>query len=138
MLPSVLRRTVSGNEVALGLDLASHPARRQALTAYAADVVTDFNKSLPLVLCRRDEIGQVMLNLLINAAHAIEEKIGMNPAEEKGKIAITTKFCDEWAEIRISNTGTGIPEDIRDRIFDPFFYNQGSRAWTGPGTRHCS
>ena len=110
MLPSVLRRTVSGNEVALGLDLASHPARRQALTAYAADVVTDFNKSLPLVLCRRDEIGQVMLNLLINAAHAVGEKIGKNPAEEKGKIAITTTFCDEWER---SVSATPGPEFLR-------------------------
>ena len=74
----------------------------------------------PLVPCLPGEFNQVIINLVVNAAHAIGDVI--KEAEgSKGVIKIATRQEGPWAEIRISDTGAGIPEAIRHRIFDPFF-----------------
>ena len=52
---------------------------------------------------------------------------------EKGKITVQTRNCPEWAEIRIQDTGTGIPEKVRTRIFDPFFTTKEIGKGTGQG-----
>ncbi len=100
---------------------------------YVAEVVTDYDKNMPLVFCIAEEIAQVILNLLINAAHAIGEKLGENPEGSKGTITIRTKANGGFAEIHLSDTGTGIPEDIRNRIFDPFFTTKKVGKGTGQG-----
>jgi two-component system, NtrC family, sensor kinase len=100
---------------------------------YVAEVVTDFDKDLSLISCLTEEIGQVILNLLINAAHAIGEKLGENPAGRKGMITIKTKASEDWAEISVTDTGTGVPEAIRNRIFDPFFTTKKVGRGTGQG-----
>jgi PAS domain S-box-containing protein len=103
---------------------------------YVADMQTDFDRSLPLVLCHPAEIGQVILNLVINAAHAIEDVVQQGRAA-KGGITIATRRRDGWAEIRISDTGGGIPENIRHRIFDPFFTTKEIGRGTGQGLAIC-
>lgn len=86
--------------------------------------------NLPLVACLPGEMNQVFLNIVVNAAHAIEGSGKALP----GKITISTsKLNDETVEIRISDTGTGVPEEIRDRIFDPFFTTKGVGKGTGQG-----
>ena len=97
---------------------------------------TDFDRSLPPVLCHPAEIGQVILNLVINAAHAIEDVVKQGRAA-KGGITIATQRRDGWAEIRISDTGSGIPENIRHRIFDPFFTTKEIGRGTGQGLAIC-
>ena len=82
-----------------------------------AEVVTDLDPTLPLVACFTDDINQVILNILINAAHAIAEVVG-NSDHQKGRITIQTRLDDDWAEIRIRDTGTGIPEAIRSHLTD--------------------
>jgi len=67
-----------------------------------------------------------------NAAHAIEDLSGKN-SNEKGVIKISTKLKGGMAEIRISDTGSGIPEDIKNRIFDPFFTTKEVGKGTGQG-----
>jgi len=74
----------------------------------------------------------VILNMIINAAHAIAEKLG-NGALEKGTITVGTRLRGEEAEIRISDTGCGIPEQIRSKIFDPFFTTKEVGKGTGQG-----
>jgi signal transduction histidine kinase len=103
---------------------------------YVADLVTDFDCSLPEVLCHPGEINQVILNLVVNAAHAIEDhvKLGRMP---KGVITVATRRKDAWAEIQISDTGGGIPEAIRPRIFDPFFTTKEPGRGTGQGLAIC-
>jgi signal transduction histidine kinase len=73
----------------------------------------------------------VILNLIVNAAHAIADVAG--GGLEKGKIKVQTRNCQEWAEIRIQDTGTGIPEKVRARIFDPFFTTKEIGKGTGQG-----
>ena len=85
---------------------------------YVADVETAFG-SLPQVTCHASAINQVLLNVLINAAHAIEDVVKGTTA--KGRISIQTSLDEDFVKIAIIDTGCGIPESIRDRIFDPFF-----------------
>lgn len=98
---------------------------------YVADLVLDLAPDLPTVPCQLGGINQTILNLIVNAAHAIAEKVGKSG--EKGTIMVSTRRVDSWAEIRISDTGAGIPEAIRSRIFDPFFTTKEVGKGTGQG-----
>ena len=98
-----------------------------------ATVVTDLDPGLLPVPCIADEMSKVFLNLLINSVQAIEEKNGDQPEAEKGRIAFSTRQLEGQAEIRISDTGCGIPEQIRDRVFDPFFTTRDVGEGIGQG-----
>ena len=95
-------------------------------------LVTEFDSTLPLVPCYRAEFNQVILNLIINAAHAIADSNGQH-SSEKGTITISSGCDENWAVIRISDTGPGIPEEIRHRIFDLFFTTKEPGRGTGQG-----
>ncbi|MBW2486633.1 MAG: PAS domain S-box protein [Deltaproteobacteria bacterium] len=99
---------------------------------YVADLKTDFDAALPTVPCYRAEFNQVILNLIVNAAHAITDANAGN-SSEKGTIIISTRQSGNWAKIRISDTGAGIPEHIRHRIFDLFFTTKEPGRGTGQG-----
>ncbi len=99
---------------------------------YVADVETHFSANLPQVPGLPGEINQVFLNIIVNAAHAIGEARGQD-SDEKGKITITTNSDDEWVEIRIADTGKGIPLEIQSKIFDPFFTTKEVGKGTGQG-----
>jgi len=99
---------------------------------YWADLETEFDPSLPSLSGFEAQLNQALLNIIINAAQAIGGQLGENP-KEKGKIAIGTSHQDHWIEIRISDTGPGIPEEIRSRIFDPFFTTKEVGKGTGQG-----
>jgi two-component system, NtrC family, sensor kinase len=99
---------------------------------YVADVETDFDPDLPFVPCLPGEVNQVFLNLLINAAHAIEEVV-KGKERGKGRILISTHAKGETVEIRFRDTGGGIPESIHHRIFDPFFTTKAVGKGTGQG-----
>ncbi|MGD9949906.1 MAG: sensor histidine kinase [Desulfobulbus sp.] len=100
---------------------------------YVADVHTDFASDLPLVSSLADELGQVILNILVNAVHAIEAKLKATGGKDKGVITIATQQIGEQVEVRISDTGTGIPKEILSRIFDPFFTTKTVGKGTGQG-----
>jgi PAS domain S-box-containing protein len=97
---------------------------------YVADVTTEFAPDLPAVVCYPGEVEQVILNLLVNSAHALKEKVKDG---EKGQITIKTRKCGEMAEISVADTGTGIPEAIRSKVFDPFFTTKDVGKGTGQG-----
>jgi PAS domain S-box-containing protein len=99
---------------------------------YVADLVTDFDPTLPPVPCLIGDLNQAVLNIVINAAHAIGEVVGDGSAG-KGRITIETRRGGAWAEIRVSDTGPGIPEAIRSKIFDPFFTTKEVGKGTGQG-----
>lgn len=97
---------------------------------YIADVHTEFG-DLPSVRCYAGEINQVVLNLVVNAAHAIAD-LGDSVAT-KGLITIETRQDGEDVLLSVRDSGCGIPDDIRDRIFDPFFTTKEVGRGTGQG-----
>jgi PAS domain S-box-containing protein len=97
---------------------------------YVSEVVKEFDDDLPAVVCYPGDINQVVLNLLVNAAHAIKEKVKDG---EKGQITVRTRMMGECVEISVSDTGSGIPEAIRNRVFDPFFTTKEVGKGTGQG-----
>jgi len=99
---------------------------------YVAEMVTDFDPALPPVPCLVGEFNQVILNIVINAAHAIADVVGKDTGE-KGTITIATRQDDDLAEIRISDTGTGISEEHRAKVFDHFFTTKEVGKGTGQG-----
>lgn len=102
---------------------------------YCAEVVTHLDPKLPQVFCLADEMSQVVLNVLINAAHAVRERVKGSP--DKGLITISTRHLADSVEICIEDNGTGIPESIRDRVFDPFFTTKSVGMGTGQGLAIC-
>jgi signal transduction histidine kinase len=97
---------------------------------YVAEVETAFEQ-IPPVNCYAGEINQVVLNLIVNAAHAIGDVV--KGTERKGKIRVATRVLGEQVEIAISDTGKGIPVEVRSRIFDPFFTTKEVGRGTGQG-----
>ena len=97
---------------------------------YVASVVTDLDPALPRVPADEGELKQVLLNLIINAAHAVADvcKAGHGA---NGTITVGTRHAGPVAELYVRDTGTGIPEKVRERIFDPFFTTKP----VGKGTR---
>jgi signal transduction histidine kinase len=99
---------------------------------YVAEVELDLDCGLPAVPCTAGSINQVLLNLVINAAHAISQ-VADRESQEKRKIYISTHARGPWAEIRVTDEGPGIAPEIRDRIFDPFFTTKEPGKGTGQG-----
>lgn len=97
---------------------------------YVAEIDTEFG-DLPPVQCYLGEINQVVLNLLVNAAQAIADVV--KDTANLGKLTVRTRLVGDEVEISIADTGTGIPEAVRDKIFDPFFTTKAIGKGTGQG-----
>ena len=99
---------------------------------YVAEMELDLEPLLPPVPCFLGEFNQAILNLVVNAAHAIADVQKKNPTG-KGKITIRTRRSGDQVEVRVSDTGTGIPESARPHIFEPFFTTKPVGKGTGQG-----
>jgi signal transduction histidine kinase len=99
---------------------------------HIADLKFDLAPGLPPVPCYVNDINQALLNLITNAAHAIGDSLNTQP-NSKGLITITSRSIDSQVEIRITDTGTGIPDEIHSRLFDPFFTTKQVGHGTGQG-----
>jgi signal transduction histidine kinase len=97
---------------------------------YLADVELDLG-NIPAVMCHAGDVNQALLNVIINAAHAIEEVVA--GTEQRGRILVRTRQEGDRVRISISDTGGGIPETVRDRIFDPFFTTKRVGKGSGQG-----
>ena len=97
---------------------------------YHAELQTDLDSNLPFVPCNIGEINQVVLNLIVNAAHAIRDA---NPDGQKGLIILSTRQYDDFAVITIQDNGGGIPEDVQAKVFEPFFTTKDVGVGTGQG-----
>jgi signal transduction histidine kinase len=99
---------------------------------YVSDLEMTLDSGLPLVPCLPGEFSQVVLNMIMNASHAIADVVG-DGSGEKGKIRMSTSREGDSVEVRISDTGGGIPEGVRERVFDPFFTTKEVGKGTGQG-----
>ena len=153
-IPAVLDQTMEGTtrvaEIVQAMKELSHPgtgeksavdlnrAIQNAITVGTnewkdiAEVVTDLDPALPQVPGFLGELNQVLLNLIVNATHAIAEK-NQAGTNGKGAISIDTRRDGHWVELRVGDTGCGIPEAIRSRVFDPFFTTKEVGKGTGQG-----
>ncbi|MEQ8786567.1 MAG: response regulator [Pirellulaceae bacterium] len=117
-------------DVHAAIDTAISVARNE--WKHVAEIVHEYDADLPLVPCIPSEFSQAVLNLIVNAAHAIadtkEEASG-----EKGVISIHTRRVGNWAEVEVSDTGCGIPEEIRPKIFQRYFTTKEIGRGTGQG-----
>jgi signal transduction histidine kinase len=151
-LPKALERSLDGlkrvAEIVRSMRELAHPDRpemsdvdlnhviRNALVVaraeykYVAEVETDL-AALPVVRCHAGELNQVILNLLINASHAIADLGG--DSGHKGVISVSTRLDGDGVLISVGDTGSGIAENIRHRIFEPFFTTKEVGRGTGQG-----
>jgi len=153
-IPQAIQETLEGVErvtkIVRAMKEFSHPGSKEKSSAdlnkaiettvtvarnewkYVADLQLDLDPQLPHVPCFLGEFNQVILNLVVNAAHAIGDVVKQQPGT-KGKITITTRRDGAWVEVRVSDTGTGIAEANRSRIFEPFFTTKDVGKGTGQG-----
>jgi two-component system NtrC family sensor kinase len=90
---------------------------------YHVEIFKEFAE-LPKLLCYPRQLEQVFVNLLVNAAHAIEKK---------GSITVRTYQKDKSLIVEVADTGSGIPEEVLPHIFDPFFTTKEAGKGTGLG-----
>ncbi len=98
---------------------------------YLAELTMDFDQELAPVPCLAGEFNQVILNLIVNAAHAIGDVV--KDSGGMGRIRITTRRDGDAVEIRVSDTGCGIPKANQPKVFDPFFTTKAVGKGTGQG-----
>jgi PAS domain S-box-containing protein len=152
-IPRALNQSLEGVDrvakIVRAMKEFSHPAREKTATdlnraiqstitvasnewKYVAEVDMDLDANLPAVHCSPAEFNQVVLNMVVNAAHAIGDVVG-DGAKGKGKIKVKTRPDGDWAVVEISDSGCGMPPHIQQRIFDPFFTTKEVGKGTGQG-----
>ncbi|WP_081424873.1 PAS domain S-box protein [Syntrophomonas wolfei] len=99
---------------------------------HLADLELNLGNDLPAVKMVVNQINQVLLNIIVNASHSIQDAIekGLYP---KGKIVVSSLINESYVEIRISDNGMGIPDTIINKVFDPFFTTKEVGKGTGQG-----
>lgn len=153
-LPSAVRQSIDGMEriaaIVRAMKEFSHPgtqtkvpininhALESTLTVgrsewkYVASLETHFEPDLPTLDCFPGDLNQVFLNILVNAAHAIGDRLNQDRSIP-GRIRVTTRRVNDWIEVHFEDNGCGIPEENLKRIFEPFFTTKGIGKGTGQG-----
>lgn len=153
-IPQAARQSIDGvaqvSRIVLAMKEFSHPSSKErapvdlnaiierativcrAEWKHAADLDLQLDPDLPTMLGFEGELNQVILNMAVNAGHAIAEK-----GAGQGLITIRTAAMPGGVELSVTDTGTGIPEAVRRRIFDPFFTTKGVGKGTGQGLAIC-
>ncbi len=150
-LPAAIEQSLGGVEqisrIVLAMKEFAHPGVKEKVSTdinkaientltvsrnewkHYAEIETDLAPELLPVSCLAGEINQVFLNLIINATHAIQEK----HMDRHGLIKIATRPAGDFVEISISDNGSGIPDDVKNKIFDQFFTTKEVGKGTGLG-----
>ncbi|WP_428665643.1 ATP-binding protein [Runella sp.] len=119
------------------LRLAYHGLRAKD-KSFNADFKIEVDENLPKINVITQDISRVLLNLINNAFYAVQQKTmlhleGYKPLVIVSIRQITDKKTGNWAEIRVKDNGTGIPEEVQDKIFQPFFTTKPTGQGTGLG-----
>ncbi len=101
--------------------------------SFNAEMVTDFDSSIGKINIIPQDIGRVMLNLFNNAFYAVSEQISQNLISYKPTVSVKTKKLKNHVIITVSDNGNGIPQNIVDKIFQPFFTTKPTGSGTGLG-----
>ncbi|BBD07376.1 PAS domain S-box protein [Desulfovibrio ferrophilus] len=99
---------------------------------YMADLIMELEEGLPMVPCVVGQINQVLLNLIVNAAQAIEPRVEAKDYL-KGEIRIRTAHDEDWVYLEVSDNGSGIAPEDRDHVFRPFYTTKAPGKGTGQG-----
>ena len=99
---------------------------------HVAEIYTELEPNLPVLQGLAGELKQVVLTLIVNAAHAIADVVG-DGSHGKGRITLATKRDGDSILLSVADTGSGIPHEIRSRIFEPFFTTKPVGKGTGQG-----
>jgi PAS domain S-box-containing protein len=154
-LPVAIGQSLEGvgqvSRIVLAMKEFSHPGEREKVAVnlnraventlavsrnewkHVAEIDLDLDAGLPDIVCMPGEINQVLLNLIVNASHAIQRA---KPAG-KGRIAIATRRRGDVVDIVVADNGTGMSDEVKERIFDPFFTTKGVGMGTGQGLAIC-
>ena len=136
LVQAVRRFSHPGTEQLAPTDLASLTDSAISVAKHAwkdcADVIRHIDRDLPPTPCRQADVGQALLNVLVNAAHAIRERQRAD-ASLRGQIEVSVARAGEDVAITIRDNGVGIPQDRLTRIFDPFFTTKSVGEGTGYG-----
>ena len=97
---------------------------------YVAEMLLDLDPALPRVRCFLDQFNQVILLMIMNSVHALEEKVQAG-GESKGQIAINSRADEKFIEISIADNGIGMSHDVKKKIFEPFFTTKAVNKGTG-------
>jgi signal transduction histidine kinase len=114
------------------LRLAYHGLRAKD-KSFNATLNTDFDKTLEKVSVIPQDIGRVILNLITNAFHAVNEKNKSRIKNYEPTVTISSKKKEKNIEIKVIDNGKGIPQEIVNRIFEPFFTTKPTGQGTGLG-----
>ena len=128
--------------------LLAYQALRAQSPEFQAQLVRDFDPQLALVAVVATDLGRVMLNLCTNALHAVRERqralaqvpvseVLAAPHYEPTVTVRTRRLSRRTVEIRVADNGTGMPEHVRDKIFQPFFTTKPAGEGTGLGLSLC-
>jgi signal transduction histidine kinase len=150
-VPRAIERTIEGTErvatIVRAMKEFSHPDATEKMMAdvdralqntlmiarneykYVAGVDLQCG-GLPNLMCNVGELSQVFLNLIVNSAHALADA---GRTAETGRICIKTRVVDGWAELSFEDNGCGMPQNIIDKIYDPFFTTKEVGRGTGQG-----
>jgi PAS domain S-box-containing protein len=153
-IPKAISQTLEGVEritrIVRAMKEFSHPGSKEKAAAdlnkaiestvtvassewkYVADLKLELDPQLPAVVCFLGDFNQAILNLIVNAAHAIGDVVKQKP-DTKGAITVSTRKDGDLVEVRVNDTGSGIPEEVRPRLFEPFFTTKGVGKGTGQG-----
>jgi two-component system, NtrC family, sensor kinase len=114
------------------LRLSYHGLRAKDKT-FNAEMKTDFDGMIGKINVIPQDIGRVLLNLFNNAFYAVNEQKTRNPELYKPTVSVTTMKCDDKVQIIVKDNGNGIPQNIVDKIFQPFFTTKPTGEGTGLG-----
>ncbi len=153
-LPSALRESLEGlarvTQIIAAMKDFAHPGQDRADTdinravestcqvcrnewKYVARLDLDLADGIGPVPCYEGELKQVVLNMIVNAAHAIQERRRQTGSDELGTIRLTTRRLGDTVQIEIEDDGAGMDEATRHRVFDPFFTTKPVGQGTGQG-----
>ncbi len=114
------------------LRLAYHGLRAKD-KSFNSKMETDFDPALPNIELVPQDIGRVILNLITNAFYAVNEKAKQGIAGYEPTVSVSTKKTNDGMQISVKDNGNGIPEHIKEKIFQPFFTTKPTGQGTGLG-----